>query len=434
MYYVGIDVSKHFHVAFVIDENEKIVSSVTFDNNLDGFKKFLNVLENIDKDLNRFSVALEATGIYFENLFLFLKNKFAKLILINPFISNKFREFSNMNKSKTDKIDAINIAKLIKNNTIISSNVNEEFLSEMKYLNRFKLEKQKLLKTYKVQLSELIYVVFPEIENVFKNLFTKTSLLILKHYPTAYHFKKTTPKKLLKLSKSIKGSNFNEEKAKKLISLAKNSIYQGNALKTREMIVKNLIEHIEKLNDEIDSIEKELESLLNNFNSLNSDNQTKNNSNDNNYSKCNKNNDNNSNSLIDNLFSIPGISDKTVITVLSEAGDLNRFKNAKKFIGFIGLFPEITQSGKFNKSKSISKKGNRKIKTAFYQAAVAAIRYNPEMKKLQLDLISKGRTKKEANVIVARKLAHIFYSIYKHNKPYNPERVFKPDYLCENKK
>jgi transposase len=230
MYYVGIDVSKHFHVAYVIDENENIISSITFENNVDGYNKFISVLENINKDF-RFSAALEATGIYFENLFLFLKEKLDKLILINPFISNKFREFNNMNKTKNDKIDALNIAKLIKNNNIISSNVSDEFIAEMKYLNRFKLEKQKLLKNYKKELSELLCVVFPEYEKVFKNIFSKTSLTLLKHYPTAFHFKKTTPKKLVKLFRNIKGNNFNEQKAKEIISLSIKKKFKKKYLK-----------------------------------------------------------------------------------------------------------------------------------------------------------------------------------------------------------
>jgi len=46
------------------------------------------------------------------------------------------------------------------------------------------------------------------------------------------------------------------------------------------------------------------------------------------------------------------------------------------------------------------------------------------MKKLYCDTRSKGKSKKEALIIVARKLATIILAIYKHNTPYNPNRVF----------
>ena len=41
-----------------------------------------------------------------------------------------------------------------------------------------------------------------------------------------------------------------------------------------------------------------------------------------------------------------------------------------------------------------------------------------------MDKVSQGRAKKEAVVIVARKLAQIVLAIYKNNVAYNPQRVF----------
>ena len=47
------------------------------------------------------------------------------------------------------------------------------------------------------------------------------------------------------------------------------------------------------------------------------------------------------------------------------------------------------------------------------------------MRKLYCDKVSQGKAKKEALVIIARKLAAIILSIYKNNMPYNPNRVFQ---------
>ena len=46
------------------------------------------------------------------------------------------------------------------------------------------------------------------------------------------------------------------------------------------------------------------------------------------------------------------------------------------------------------------------------------------MRKLYCNKVSQGKAKKEALVIVARKLAAIILSIYKNNTPSNPNRVF----------
>ena len=44
-------------------------------------------------------------------------------------------------------------------------------------------------------------------------------------------------------------------------------------------------------------------------------------------------------SSIENIKTIPGVSDKTIASVLGECGDIKRFTSAKAFIGYIGLYP-----------------------------------------------------------------------------------------------
>ena len=49
--------------------------------------------------------------------------------------------------------------------------------------------------------------------------------------------------------------------------------------------------------------------------------------------------------IIDNLSTIPGINDKTIFALISECGDLSRFKNNSHLIGYLGLYPTLEQSG-----------------------------------------------------------------------------------------
>lgn len=42
---------------------------------------------------------------------------------------------------------------------------------------------------------------------------------------------------------------------------------------------------------------------------------------------------------------------------------------------------------------------------------------------LYQEKVSSGKSKKEALIIVAKKLASIIYSLFKYNQPYNPSRV-----------
>jgi len=128
--------------------------------------------------------------------------------------------------------------------------------------------------------------------------------------------------------------------------------------------------------------------------------------------------------LVDNLRTIDGVSDKTIFAILSECGDLTRFKDAKAFIGYLGLYPTLYQSGNSTKYGKLAKRGAKLAKMAIYQASVACVRHNDELRQLYLDKKSSGRASKECIIIVARKLAKILYAIYKYNTPYTPIRVF----------
>ena len=127
---------------------------------------------------------------------------------------------------------------------------------------------------------------------------------------------KTTPEKLTKLFRYIKGNNFSEEKAKYLISLAKTSIYTGRAYESRALMIRTNIKILELYIQERDEVEKQIQDLIDN--QLDDD-----------------------SSNIENIKSIPEVSIKTVMAILGKCGDLRRFESAKSFIGFLGLYPTL---------------------------------------------------------------------------------------------
>jgi len=407
MFYVGIDIAKRFNVAFIIDDKDKIIKKpFKFNNDEKGFNDFNNLLSSIDKDVSEFKIGMEATGLLFENLYLYLKGKGYNVILLNPYQTSKFREMDTMKKVKNDNIDSIMIASLIKSGRYSKAYVSEEVYASLRALHRHKASLQDELKKHKRQVLSLLAVVFPEMEQVIKDPFSVSGLALLEKYPTAKHYKYASPQRILKIFRNIKGNNFDIQKAEKLLSLAKSSVYQGNAYDERGYIIQSHIRFIKMLNEEIKQIDNQMLKLFNQPVSFTEDEEKE------------------ITDIIDNLRTIPGVSDKTLFTLMGECGNLDRFKTIDKFIGYLGFYPALEQSGNTTKNGKLAKRGSKLAKKALYQAAVAAIRHNKEMNKLYCDTRSKGKSKKESLVIVARKLAAIILAIYKHNTPYNPQRVF----------
>jgi transposase len=129
---------------------------------------------------------------------------------------------------------------------------------------------------------------------------------------------------------------------------------------------------------------------------------------------------------VENLKSIPGVSDKTIASILGECGDLRRFTSAKAFIGYLGLYPTQYQSGNSLSVGRLAKRGIPIAKHALYMAAVGSVLHNPQLNKLFHDKVSSGKSKKEALIIISKKIATIMYSIVMYNKPYDAQRVFIP--------
>lgn len=412
MYYVGIDIAKRFHIASILDENNTTIrKNYRIESEILDFTLFGSMLCEIDQDKANFIIGMEATGLLFENLYLSLKTQGFDVVLLNPYQTNRFREMDTMKYVKNDNIDSQMIAALLKSGRYSKAYVSEELYQSIKSLYRHKATLMDEMKKAKRQVSTTLAVVFPEFEQIIKDPFSVSGMALLEKYPTAQHYKHASGKRILKVFRNIKGNNFNLEKANELLNLAITSVYQGNAREERAYVILPNLRRIGFLKEEILQCEAQMSELLNDSNKKID-------------TTVSKDDEVYIADLVDNLRSIDGVSDKTIFAILSECGDINRFKNAKAFIGYLGLYPTLYQSGNSTKYGKLAKRGAKLAKMAIYQASISAIRHNDELKKLYLDKKSSGRAAKECVIVVARKLAKIIYAIYKYNTSYNPVRVF----------
>ena len=399
MYYVGVDIAKDKHYVCILDESKELACKPFWIySDILGLRELLKRLADLSLDNDDFIIGIESTGAFSENFYSYITDADYKVVLLNSYQTAKYRDFSTLKKIKNDSIDAYVIAELIASGKYKVSYISNEEYHNLKVLNRLKKSLDDKIKTIKREISTVVATVNPEIEKVFPNIFTKTAIVIIKAYPTALDISRATPEKLTKLFRHIKGNNFSDEKAKYLIDLAKSSIYTGRANESRALMIKTNIKILELYIQEKDEIEKQIQDLINN--QLDND-----------------------STNIDNLKSIPGVADKTIAAILGECGDLRRFESAKAFIGFLGLYPTLYQSGKSSSTGTLAKRGIPIAKHALYLAAVSSVRHNSELHKLFRDKVSSGKSKKEALIIVAKKLASIIYSLFKYNQEYNPSRV-----------
>ena len=398
MHYLGIDVSKASHQCVILDaQGESLGKSFTVQSSKDDFAKLVKKLSDMNIPKSDITAGLEATGNLWENIYIYLKDRGIKVTLLNPFQTNKFHQ-AMMKKAKTDSIDALVIAGLLRSGCAASSYIPDEDIQSLRDLTRLKDGYLRDMKTYKRKAYSLLNLVFPEFLTLIKDPFNISCTEILSKYQTASDFKTIKTKDLLKVARGHQGNHYDEVWADKVIQAAKDSIYSGKASKARGIAVKSLVLNIKNLKEQADSLDNEIQNIL-------------------------KPDDGSSNDKIDNLLTIPGVGPKTVAVFLAEVGDIQRFLSCKDFVGFVGLYPKIEQSGSSLNKARLTTKGSRILKHALYMASVASLIHNPYLKTVYKNKLSQGKSAKQALIVVSRKLACIMYSMLKNGSVYSPERV-----------
>ena len=316
-----------------------------------------------------------------------------------------------MKKVKNDNIDSLMIALFLKDGKYSEGYVTNDEYQSLRTLYRNRTTIQNDQKDIKKRILTNLAVTFPEFEYIV-NPFTNIGLALLDKYPTAHPYKNSSVDRIVKVFRHIKGNNFNNDKALQILEASKQSVYSGKAKDARAIAIRSSIRLLQMYLQEIDTLDQEIFKLLEKQNistdKFEEDMKT----------------DDKTTTLIDNLKSIPGVAEKTIAAIISECGDLTRFPNTAKFIGYLGLFPTENSSGNYKSTGHLSKRGSSIAKHALYLSSVYCILHNSQLKQLYDTKKSQGKSKKEALIAVSRKLATIIYAIFKYNIPYNPNRVF----------
>lgn len=125
----------------------------------------------------------------------------------------------------------------------------------------------------------------------------------------------------------------------------------------------------------------------------------------------------------ESLRSIPGVGPVLALTILAEGGDLRRFAHHRQFLKYCGLDLAKSQSGQNRGKERLSKRGNARLRFAFWFASSIAIRMRENSfrqkyeRYIQPDPGNADR-KRKALTAVAAKMARVAYGLVKQRATY----------------
>ncbi len=120
------------------------------------------------------------------------------------------------------------------------------------------------------------------------------------------------------------------------------------------------------------------------------------------------------------LVTIPGLGLLLALTITAEIGDISRFANPRKLIGYAGLAPTIKQSGQSSWIGPISKAGSPALRWAAVEAAQHAWRPSNPWNRLYPQTKARHGKANPAKSAVARKILIASWHVLSRQQPFKP--------------
>lgn len=394
-WYLGIDIGKSTHVACVMDEEGVVVRPpISFTQNSSGWQRFDSYVNSIIDHMEYPSViaGFEATGHYWTTLYLKLKNLGMKVSVLNPLEVKAFRN-EGIRGNKTDSVDAVKIAKLLRFGDFREAHVPDEQISALRQITRLKIDLTVMQSQLKQKCLAIMDQVFPEYEELFSDVFGTTSRALLSEASTPEAIAALPTKKLTGILRKASRGRFNEDKARQVKHQADSSVGIRFSLDAFKLSLDVLLSQIDVLEERIAQLGNEISRRVKAMDST--------------------------------LESIPGIGPGTTGVILSEVGDFNRLiskDGAEKLVALAGLDPKIKESGKYKGKTKMSKRGSAYLRHAVRNAAFIAVTVSkdPMFTRIYQKQRDKGKHMEVALSHVARKMLHVIYSLLKNKTKYKP--------------
>lgn len=399
---VGVDIAKHNQWARFVDcrgiEHNK---ALKFENNRNGFNAILARIYEICKqeDFNKVIVGMEPTGHYWKAFANFLlKQAKITVVLVNPYHTKKAKELDDNSQTKSDKKDALTIARLVKDGRYFETYLPHDVYAELRGLTTTRHSMNKRKKSIINTITAVLDEYFPEYGTVFKQPFKgKASMHLLKVCPIPKFILELGEDGVLDEIKKAVKKTVGRKKAAQLLEAAKDSIGVDYGEKAARFKIQQLMEELELITNQLKSVEEEMSEALKKT------------------------------EIAEYLMSIPGIGVVSLATCLGELGDPLRFENARQMSRLAGYNLIEDSSGKNKSGTCISKRGRKNLRSVLYQISLTMVANNKELRQLYDYLKTREKNplkKMQALVVISKKVLTLIFTLSKKKAYYEPELVF----------
>ena len=382
---VGIDVSKGTSTVCVMKPGGEVLQA-PFEilHTIEGIVSLTNLIKTYDEEVR---VILEDTGHYHWPVVTLLTGNSIFVCCVNALRMKKYCSQS-IRRAKTDKIDSVRIASygITYWNELSPVLSTTDTYRELKLLARQYYQTTSLLVKAKVNLSNLLDQVMPNIQDVLQDNLCNNKLTdFVKRY---FHFNRIVSMGKSKFTADYckwakkQGYRMNERKAEEIFALSQNGIPVLPNSQSTKIVVMEVVRILHEIEVSRNTILTQMQMLAKTLPE---------------YSVVRE---------------MPCIGDTLAPRIIAEIGDVRRFTSKRALIAYAGIDAPPYQSGSFNATeRHISKRGNCYLRKTGYEVMQCLIQHKPDVAVFAFiqKKRSEGKCAKESMIAGLNKFLRVYY-------------------------
>jgi transposase len=395
---VGIDIGKETHYARAFDcRGIELAKLLRFENTAQGYASLDEWMAKImqQKEKTEAIVGFEPTGHYWFTLGDHLQKKGQKLGIVNPFHVKCTRELDDNSPTKNDRKDPKTIAMLVKDGRFRDVYIPEDLYQELRESVQERERIQEQLIALNNQIIRWLDIRFPEFNEVFKDWQGKTAWATLRAFPTPAKVVEAGLTGIMTVWQSqLKKPS--QKRAVKLLSAATESVGRTAGAEAAEVALQNMLSQYEMILQQRYELEILMQELL-----LRVPNAAK-------------------------ILKIKGLGMLTAAIIVSEIGDISRFRDPRQILKMAGLNLRENSSGKHKGRTTISKRGRRRLREGLFNVMIPMLANNEEFRQLHQRNLNRERNplnKMQSIIALCGKLIRVLYAILTKGCEYDATKM-----------
>ena len=383
---VGIDVSKGKSTVCVLKHGGEVLRTpFEIQHTMKDLLSLVNLIKTYTEEVR---VILEDTGHYHWPVVTLLVEKDIFVCTINALRMKKYCAQS-IRKAKNDRIDAFRIASygLTYWNELIPVKPAENVYKELKLLARQYYQTISMLIKAKINLSNLIDQVMPDIDKILSNNASHNKLtdFVARYWHYEHILKMGEKRFTLDYCKWAKkqGYRMHERLASEILAVAQNGIPVLPYSNVTKIVVTEAVRVVHQIELTRDTIIAQMQELAKSLPEY---------------------------SVVKNM---PCIGNVLAPRIIAEIGDIRRFHNKHALIAYAGIDAPPYQSGTFHATeRHISKRGNSYLRKTGFEIMQCLIQHKPQGDPVYVFYSKKrseGKCGKEAMIAALNKFLHVYY-------------------------